>query len=188
MPSDIRSLQRIVSTLVALALTMGLATGVAAQTVDIRQWQGLSASSRHAEHVLASTVAEWRTLWSRVGLTAPDLFEPGRTNAVGIFLGTRPSQGVTINVLSASRRRDRIVVVFEERSPDDVQTAQRPAPRVASSGAGQNAPAATLVAPNATTSLAPSPARPSSPASSPWSIVLINRADLPITVEQRLYR
>ena len=58
-----------------------------------------------------------------------DVFEPGRMNAVGIFLGRRASEGYSVNILSTSRRRDRIVVVFEERMPAEFMMAQRaPAP------------------------------------------------------------
>ena len=60
---------------------------------------------------------------------APDVFEPGRMNAVGIFLGRRAGEGYSVNILSTSRRRDRIVVVFEERMPAEFMMAQRaPAP------------------------------------------------------------
>jgi len=168
-----------------------------AQTIDVRQWQGTTAATRQPEHVVATTIAEWRALWSRVGSRAPDFFEPGRMNAVGIFLGRRASEGYSVNVLSTSRRRDRIVVVFEERMPPEIMLAQRlpppPAPRpVASSpGGGFGGPAAGFAPPGVTANLAPppvAPARPVSTPTSPWAIILINRADLPISVEQRLFR
>ena len=92
--------------------------------------------TRQPEHLVASTTAEWRSLWSRVGMAAPDVFEPGRMNAVGIFLGRRASEGYSVNILSTSRRRDRIVVVFEERMPAEIMMAQRasPAPRPIAGG------------------------------------------------------
>jgi len=160
---------------------------VAAQTVDSRHWQGTVAMTRQPEHLVAATQAEWRSLWSRVGMAAPDVFEPGRMNAVGIFLGRRASEGYSVNVLSTSRRRDRIVVVFEERMPPEIMMAQRasPAPRPIAGG-----PGAGFAPPGTGASLAPSPspARPVGQPTSPWAIVLINRADLPISVEQRLFR
>ena len=104
-----------------------------AQTIEARQWQGATAVTRQPEHVVASTIAEWRSLWSRVGSPAPDMFEAGRMNAVGIFLGRRASEGYAVNVLSTARRRDRIVVVFEERMPMEQMMAQRTAPRPVSS-------------------------------------------------------
>ena len=90
---------------------------VFAQSVEARHWQGSTAATRQPEHVVATTLAEWRSLWSRVGSPAPDMFEAGRMNAVGIFLGRRGGEGYAVNILSTARRRDRIVVVFEERMP-----------------------------------------------------------------------
>ncbi len=122
-------------------LTIGIAsTGMLlstaptfAQAIEARQWQGATAMTRQPEHVVASTIAEWRSLWSRVGSPPPDMFEAGRMNAVGIFLGRRASEGYAVNVLSTARRRDRIVVVFEERMPMEQMMAQRAAPRPVSS-------------------------------------------------------
>ena len=118
-------------------LLAALSTRPAAQAVDTRHWQGVVAMTRQPEQVVASTTAEWRSLWSRVGMAAPDVFEPGRMNAVGIFLGRRASEGYSVNILSTSRRRDRIVVVFEERMPAEIMMAQRasPAPRDRIAGA-----------------------------------------------------
>ncbi len=174
--------------------TLGLTLEeVAAQTIEARHWQGTVAMTRQPEHLVAGTQAEWRSLWSRVGMAAPDVFEPGRTNAVGIFLGRRASEGYSVNILSTSRRRDRIVVVFEERMPPEIMMAQRatPAPRPIAGGGGfGGGPAAGFAPPGTGASLAPStaPARPVGQPTSPWAIVLISRADLPISVEQRLFR
>jgi len=165
-----------------------------AQTVEARHWQGTVAMTRQPEHLVAATQAEWRSLWSRVGMAPPDVFEPGRMNAVGIFLGRRASEGYSVNILSTSRRRDRIVVVFEERMPAEIMMAQRasPAPRPVAGGsaAGFGGPAAGFAPPGTGASLAPAPvpARPVGQPTSPWAIVLISRADLPISVEQRLFR
>lgn len=187
------------------ALTIGVAAAGAllataptiAQTIEARQWQGATAVTRQPEHVVASTIAEWRSLWSRVGSPPPDMFEAGRMNAVGIFLGRRSSEGYAVNVLSTARRRDRIVVVFEERMPMEQMMAQRAAPRPvssappapSSSSSSFQSGAAGFAAPGAAASLAaPSPVRPTSHPTSPWAIILINRADLPVSVEQRLFR
>jgi hypothetical protein len=169
-----------------------------AQAVEARHWQGATAVARQPEHVVATTIAEWRSLWGRVGMPAPDVFEPGRMNAVGIFLGRRAGEGYAVNVLSTSRRRDRIVVVFEERMPADIMLAQRvspapppPATRPLSGGPSSFAGAAGFAPPGTVATVTPPPAAPARPISqptSPWAIVLINRADLPISVEQRLFR
>ena len=193
-----------------LALAAGMVAASAetsAQNMDVRQWQGQTAVTRQPEHIVARSQAEWRSLWSRVGTAAPDLFEPGRMHAVGIFLGARaPGHGV--NLISTSRRRDRIVVVFEERaqSTGEALLAQQPPPppapaRPVSSapmpsgtasfaGNGGSAPNAAPAPPPAPASAPTSASRvaPAGPVTSPWAIILINRVDLPISVEQRMYR
>jgi hypothetical protein len=180
--------------LCSLLLVTG-AGGAMAQTITVKQWRGTSAMIRQPEQAFANTNAEWRSLWSRVGMAAPDQFEPGRTCAVGIFLGARAGNGYSVNILSASRRRDRVMVVFEERAPDDIMMAQRmmpPPPAARPVGAGQaftsNAPTASFGPSGIPAGLPPMQPRPAGPSTSPWAIVLINRADLPITVEQRLFR
>ena len=181
--------------LVALA---SVATGAWAQSIEIRQWQGTSAFMRQPEQVVASTMAEWRSLWARVGARAPDVFEPGRTNAVGIFLGQR-GPGHAVNVLTAVRRRDRIMLVFEERGPSDFMTAQRvqpqpmqpqPTSRALSAGPSLTTPTSNFAPPGVAFQAPPPPAvrPPIGPPTSPWAIVLVHRTDLPVTVEQRLFR
>lgn len=208
LPSSARSLaRRQFLSLGALATTGLLVSSFPAlgQAVEVRHWHGTSAVSRQPEQVVATSMAEWRSLWGRVGSPAPDIFEPGRTHAVGIFLGRRAGEGYSVNVLSTSRRRDRIVVVFEERMPAEIMMAQRaPAPSAPrpvaggtpngfSAGGIGGGPGAGFAPSNngATASLAPPPApsyRPVGQPTSPWAIILIPRADLPISVEQRLFR
>jgi hypothetical protein len=172
--------------ILALAMTTGFAGDAAAQAIDTEHWQGTNAVTRQPEQVIAGTMAEWRSLWSRVGVAPPDLFEPGRTEAVGIFLGGRASDGYAVNIVSAARRRDRIMIVFEERAPSNVMTAQAaPSTRAVSSVPNGAAGFASSGGPAA--SLPPIPYRPAGPPTSPWAILLLSRADLPITVEQRLF-
>ena len=174
-------------------------SSASAQTIEARHWQGATAITRQPEQVVASTITEWRSLWGRVGSPAPDVFEPGRMNAVGIFLGRRAGEGYSVNILSTNRRRDRIVVVFEERMPAEIMMAQRTpsSPRPVASapsgfGGGIGVGAGAGFAPSGTgASLAPPPppaTRPVGQPTSPWAIILIPRSDLPISVEQRLFR
>jgi hypothetical protein len=185
---------------VGLALALAMGSGVLAQSVEARHWRGTTATIRQPEQVVAGTQAEWRALWGRVGLPAPDMFEQGRMNAVGIFLGRRGGEGYAVNVLSTSRRRDRIVIVFEERMPPEIMLAQRTAPRPVASGpslggagttlgpAGPGSAGFAASGSGGAASLPPAPSRPIGQPTSPWAIILIHRADLPITVEQRLFR
>ena len=181
--------------ILAAGLTFAVGSTVTAQSVESRHWQGVTANTRQPEQVVAGTLGEWRALWGRVGLPPPDMFEPGRTNAVGIFLGRRAGEGYAVNILSTSRRRDRIVVVFEERMPAEIMLAQRASPRPVASapslgpaGPGSAGFAAPGAGAPATSSLPPPPSRPPGQPTSPWAIILIHRADLPVTVEQRLFR
>src|SRR5579864_8157344 len=109
--------------LLLAAAFVGLGGAAQAQSIGIRQWEGSIARTRTPEQVYAGTMAEWRGLWSRVGTAAPDMFEPGRTSAVGIFLGARAGPGYSVNIVSAIRRRDRIMLVFEEIAPAEVMMA-----------------------------------------------------------------
>lgn len=193
-----------VAVLCLSAIFVGIAIGATAQTIEGRQWQGTTAVTRQPEQVVAMSHAEWRSLWSRVGSHPPDVFEPGRMTAIGIFLGPRGGSGYSVNVISTSRRRDRIIVVFEERAPAEVMMAQRTAPvtRPATGAPIPGGPGSTNLAPGGTTNfsssgalgnLAPPPpsapaGRPVGPPTSPWTILLINRADLPVSVEQRWFR
>lgn len=185
--------------LLAAGLMLVVGGGAMAQSVEARHWQGATANTRQPEQVVAATLGEWRALWGRVGLPPPDMFEPGRMHAIGIFLGRRAGEGYAVNILSTSRRRDRIVIVFEERMPPDVMLAQRssPAPRPVAGGgpsmgpsAGPPSGAAGFAAPGAPAPslVAPPPSRPAGQPTSPWAIILIHRADLPVSVEQRLFR
>lgn len=189
--------------ILAAGLVFAVGGALMAQSVEARHWQGVAATTRQPEHVVAGTMGEWRALWSRVGQPAPDMFEPGRMNAVGIFLGRRNGEGYAVNILSTSRRRDRIVVVFEERMPAEFMQAQRAAPRAVASAPPMGSAGATSLAPAgpgsagfaapgagapATSSLPPQPTRPAGQPTSPWAIILIHRADLPVSVEQRLFR
>jgi len=163
--------------------------GSAAQTVEIRQWQGAAAVTRQPEQIVAGTLSEWRSLWGRIGLPAPDIFEAGQMNAIGIFLGARAGDGYSVNILSASRRRERIVVVFEERMPppppvnSDTVIVSRPSQHTIASSNGF-----TATAPAGTPPPLASRAPILGPPTSPWAIVLINRADMPVSIEQRLFR
>jgi hypothetical protein len=192
--------------LVGFCMIVGFAAGaVAQQAIEFRQWHGTTAATRQPEQVLAGSMAEWRSLWSRVGAPPPDHFEPGRMSAVGIFLGLRAGTGYFVNLISTTRRRDRIIVVFEERAPEAVMMAQRAAPPppppprpVAGGPAFTGGGASNFMAPGQAMALSAGPpaappaaalSRPAAgPPTSPWAIVLIPRTDLPITVEQRLFR
>jgi hypothetical protein len=69
-------LSKLKSLPLAAAVLLSLVAGAAAQTVELRQWHGPSAVTRQPSRSGASNLAEWRSLWSRVGAQPPDMFEP----------------------------------------------------------------------------------------------------------------
>src|SRR5712664_3733406 len=89
------------STLIGSALLVASSIGVAAQTVEVRQWQGAVAVTHQPEQMVASTLAEWRSLWSRVGLPAPDVFEAGRTSAIFFFQDAPATEIYTLSLHAA---------------------------------------------------------------------------------------
>ena len=66
--------RRFVSMGVLVATQLVAGGGAMAQSVEARHWRGIGASTRQPEQVVAGTVAEWRGLWSRVGM--PPLSAP----------------------------------------------------------------------------------------------------------------
>ncbi len=108
-----------------------------AQSVDARHWRGLyrrypAARARRRQHRLPNGAA----CGAASALPRPTCSRPAGMNAVGIFLGRRGSEGYAVSVLSTARRRDRIVVVFEERMPAEMMMAQRGAGPAARRGRG----------------------------------------------------
>jgi hypothetical protein len=79
-----------------------------------------------AQQVAARTTAEWDTLWRR---HSPDRDQP-RVNLVremvlGVFLGSRPTAGFGVEILSALVEQGVLVVRFREtRAPGDRVLAQ----------------------------------------------------------------
>mgnify|MGYP003694066427 CR=1 FL=1 len=170
-------------------LLVGFAVGAAApDRRDSASWHGTTSATRQPgagrrrNHVRMARPVE-----PRRRIAPPDLFEPGPHAARSASSSARRTgEGYAVNVLSASRRRDRIVIVFEERiaARRHDGAAQRPAPRArcrsAARSAGRSglaAPAAGFAAPGARGSslaAASRPARRGQP-----DIALGDRADQP---------
>jgi hypothetical protein len=79
-----------------------------------------------AKQVAARTTAEWNTLWRR---HSPDRDQPrvdfAREMVLGVFLGSRPTAGHGVEILSALVDQGVLVVRFREtRPPGDRLVAQ----------------------------------------------------------------
>jgi hypothetical protein len=76
--------------------------------------------------IVARTAAEWETLWRE---HAPGRKQPqvdfGRDMIAGVFLGTRPTAGYGVEILSASNQGGTLIVRYRETRPAaDAITAQ----------------------------------------------------------------
>jgi VWFA-related protein len=70
------------------------------------------------EQVVVRTQAEWESLWRRhaAGRPVPSV-DFSREMVVGVFLGSRPSGGFSVQITGVSRAGDQLVVTWSERSP-----------------------------------------------------------------------
>jgi hypothetical protein len=116
--------------LAALALaSFGLAKWVlpdSDEAVGYRAWQGPQAHAVARDTQIATTPAEWRTLWSSLRRDPPPAFDPARQTGVAILLGQRPTPGYHVSILGTEQRGERLIVVVEEtRPPADELMPQR---------------------------------------------------------------
>ena len=89
----------------------------ASEPVAYRAWQGPLADASARETQVATTRAEWRTLWSGLRQDPPPAFDPSSQTGVAIMLGQRPTPGYQVNVLGTEARGARVIVVIEETRP-----------------------------------------------------------------------
>jgi hypothetical protein len=88
--------------------------------------QGAQSNVDEARQAVARTAAEWSTLWRQ---HSPDRPPPAvdfaRETVVGVFLGSRPTAGFSVEILGAAQRNGMLVVEYRETRPSsDTITAQ----------------------------------------------------------------
>jgi hypothetical protein len=80
--------------------------------------KGARSNVDRARQAVARTAAEWTALWQQ---HSPDRPPPAvdlaRDMIVGVFLGSRPSAGFTIEIVSARDEQGAVVVRYRETSP-----------------------------------------------------------------------
>ena len=71
-----------------------------------------------ARQVTVRTAAEWNTLWQQ---HSPDRTQPvvdfSKEMVVGVFMGSRPSAGYTISILSTIQKDGKTLVRYQETMP-----------------------------------------------------------------------
>jgi hypothetical protein len=75
---------------------------------------------------VARTEAEWTALWKLHAPARPaPVIDFTKNMVVGVFLGTRPTSGFSVEIVGASREGETLVVRYVERRPArDAITAQ----------------------------------------------------------------
>jgi PrcB C-terminal len=67
---------------------------------------------------VARTAAEWTALWkAHGGKRKPPAIDPTRSMAIGVFLGSRPTAGYTVEIVRIEKREADLVVTYRERGP-----------------------------------------------------------------------
>ena len=79
-----------------------------------------------ARQAVARTAGEWKTLWQQ---HSPERPQPqvdfAKEMVVGVFLGSRPNAGVTIEIVGVARKDAALVVQYRQTQPSrDAITAQ----------------------------------------------------------------
>ena len=108
--------------LVAAMLQTTPALPAAVKTLD----QGTQSHVDVARQVVARTDAEWTKLWQEHGgdRTRP-VVDFTKDMVVGVFMGSRPTAGFRVEILSAAPMKGALVVRYQEIVPgSDAMTAQ----------------------------------------------------------------
>ena len=107
--------------LAALALTgFGLAKWIlpgSEEAAAYRAWQGPQAHAVARDTQVATTSAEWQSLWTSLRHDPPPAFDPSRQTGVAILLGQRPTPGYHVAIIGTEQRGERLIVVVEETRP-----------------------------------------------------------------------
>lgn len=84
---------------------------------EINEWQGFIGGPGNASVFTARNMEDWRRLWAMVSAEPPVPFDPTREMAIGIFLGTRPTGGYSVKIISAMEEDGIFIVKYIEQRP-----------------------------------------------------------------------
>jgi hypothetical protein len=94
---------------------------------------GLHSGIEDAQQVAVRTAAEWKTLCAHHASGRPCAsVDFSRSIVLGVFLGTRPTAGFTVEITSVERDGEGLTVFYRERKPgpDDMVAQMLTAPFV----------------------------------------------------------
>ncbi len=101
----------------ALGLLLAAALWTAAHAAGPSEWEGITATARELQTVVARNEIAWAMLWRRAGQDAPVEFDPAANIAVGVFLGARPTGGFAAEIASVEEQGDVLTVTWREIRP-----------------------------------------------------------------------
>ena len=79
---------------------------------------GTNSGIAEPREVVVSTAEEWRALWQAHGTdTPPPAVDFSAEMIVGVFLGTRPTPGYSIEIVSVVEEQGTVVVEYVEHEP-----------------------------------------------------------------------
>ena len=110
-----------ISTVLALCMTM-TPDPVPFKAIET----GMQTGIERAREAVVRTPAEWKTLCGEYAEGRPcPTIDFSKTTVIGVFLGTRPTAGYSVQVTKVERDGDAIVVTYREGKPGpDVMAAQ----------------------------------------------------------------
>ena len=93
---------------------MAQTAGDAVRTVD----KGEQSNIDEAKHVIVRTEAEWTKLWQQ---HSPDRKRPAvdfsKEMVVGVFMGSRPTAGYNVSIVSTFAKDGNVLVRYQESTP-----------------------------------------------------------------------
>lgn len=81
--------------------------------------QGAVSAIDEPRHAVVRTAAEWQTFWrTHSPETTVPTVDFTRFIVVGVFLGARPTDGFSVEIVSVREENDRRAIEYRERRPD----------------------------------------------------------------------
>lgn len=99
---------------ITIALLLAAPTNVAITTIA----KGEMSAIDEARQVIVRDGAEWSALWKQHNWNdTPPPIDFTKSTVVGVFLGTRPSAGYSVEITKATLDGETLIVEYAERRP-----------------------------------------------------------------------
>jgi len=98
-------------------ISMVIAAMLQATAALVTVAQGSNSQIMEPREVVIRSTAEWQTLWREHSFSAPPIVDFSDSTVVGVFLGTRPTAGYRVDVVTIKVEGDSTVVEYSERGP-----------------------------------------------------------------------